>query len=150
MAGEVEIVLMTPHRTDHEGHKPRTQVRLSWVSWAKAWIIGKADLTMNGCLYEGDVDSTLLLKVLRFLSTEYLIFVSFPLVFALGSNTTASLSHPRSLLRVVYSHFPSCWHRAARFERHALAELDRSLLLTYLIRDIVMSPTTRLLWGTSL
>jgi hypothetical protein len=49
MAGEVEIVLMTPHRTDHEG-KPRTWVRLSW---AKAWIIGKADLTMNGCLYEG-------------------------------------------------------------------------------------------------
>jgi hypothetical protein len=51
MAGEVEIVLMTPHRTDHEG-KPRTWVRLSW---ANAWIIGKvgkADLTMNGCLYD--------------------------------------------------------------------------------------------------
>jgi hypothetical protein len=53
MAGEVEIVLMTPQRTDHERPQPRARMRLSW---AKAWIIGKADLTMNGCLY----DSTLL------------------------------------------------------------------------------------------
>jgi hypothetical protein len=31
MAGEVEIVLMTPQRTDHERPQPRARMRLSWA-----------------------------------------------------------------------------------------------------------------------
>ena len=49
MAGEVEIVLMTPHRS--RGRGPGRGLGGRKV-WAKAWIIGKADKMLNGCLYE--------------------------------------------------------------------------------------------------
>jgi hypothetical protein len=92
MAGEeVEIVLMTPHRSRGRGPGRGLGGR---KGWAKAWIIGKADEMLNDCLYERhDVDSTLLGRyfIPRLMDTWFLFSHTAGVRFDLI--TTTWLSH---------------------------------------------------------